>query len=125
MSDEELKKTLAKIAKVVDPFTVVINIGSIHGIEDGQKFLIFGESDEEIKDPDTGEILGNIPIPKGEGVAVLVDEKMTTIKSIEREPPKAPGQLIPLSAFAGVTYFPGEEKPFNNPKRGDRVKLIK
>lgn len=114
----------AKVVEVIDPYTVVINIGSDQDVLDGHKFLVYGISDKEIRDPDTGELLGKLPLPKGEGEATIVEPKMTIVKSIEREPPKRPGQLISIEKFAGIGYFPGEKKPFQNPQIGDKVKLL-
>ena len=122
MVNQEIEDFTAKVAEIINPYTVVINRGSTHGIYKGQKFLIYGASDKKIMDPDTGDVLGSLSIPKGEGVAVRVDELITVITSIDKEPPKAPGQLRSLASFVGVEAAPGEIKPFINIEKGDKAK---
>lgn len=47
-----------KVAEIRPPYTVVINRGYKHGVEEGMRFVIYEEG-EELKDPDTDESLGN------------------------------------------------------------------
>lgn len=71
----------AQVASVRDPHTLVINRGSEHGINKGQRFMVYTLSEEEIEDPETEDSLGHLEIVKGTGRATHVQEKMTTIKS--------------------------------------------
>jgi len=54
-----------KIARIVDRRTFIINLGSDEGVRAGTTFVIQGEP-EEIRDPDTKQVLGTITAPKGE-----------------------------------------------------------
>lgn len=54
-----------------------MNRGSSHGVKTGDRFVVFAEGDE-VKDPDTGQLLGRIEIVKAHVVAAHVQEKMTT-----------------------------------------------
>jgi hypothetical protein len=50
-----------KVAKLINSNELVLNRGAEAGIRTGWKVWIFDESIAEIKDPDTGEDLGQIP----------------------------------------------------------------
>ena len=74
-----------KIAKVLDDCKVVMNAGSNRKISNGQKYLIYQLSDEEIIDPDTNKSLGFLEIVKGTGTVTHVQDNMATLESCERE----------------------------------------
>ncbi len=71
----------AIVAKVIDKNTLVINKGEIDGIRESQRMLVYCNSNEEIKDPNTGESLGYLEIVKGTGKIIRVQEKMSTLQS--------------------------------------------
>lgn len=52
---------MSKQIKIVhvsdDNCDVSLNVGSINGVQEGDKFLVYSLSDHEIVDPDTGGIL--------------------------------------------------------------------
>ncbi len=73
-------KYIAKVLKVVDPYTVVINKGRNGGINQGDKFIIIGLG-ETIVDPETKEELEKLEIVKGKAEATHVQEKISTLKS--------------------------------------------
>jgi hypothetical protein len=59
-----------KVARVSSDRELIINRGSEHGVEVGMVFRVKG-TDVQVKDPDTGEILGEVSRIK---VLVRVDE---------------------------------------------------
>ncbi len=65
-----------KIARILDEYTVYINRGLEHGVKEGMTFIIYDEG-SSIKDPDTGNVLGNIEIVKARVVVREVQEKMS------------------------------------------------
>lgn len=70
-----------KVAKILDKHTLVANIGEGDGVEEGMHFLIY-QPGEEIRDPDTRELLGTAPdVEKAEVVADEVKENMTIMES--------------------------------------------
>lgn len=124
------KLTVAKVAKVLDEFTVVINKGANDGIKKGQKFLIYNLA-EEIIDPDKNESLGSLEIVRGTGKVTHLQETMATLgsdmtndlgRSVRRF--KRPS----LAAFFGPEEIeetiPAQTIPFNNVQVGDLVKPI-
>lgn len=118
----------ALVAKVNDEYTLVINRGSEHGVTKGDHFLVYYVDPEELRDPETGESLGNLEIIRGMGTATHVQPKMTTIKSnrvVSR------GRIIRrqtgiLASLGGeVVEEPEKEAmPFDDPKVGDKVKPV-
>ena len=53
-----------KIARVLNSREIAINVGSDHGVCIGMYFDIMDQNLEDIKDPDTQELLGTIERPK-------------------------------------------------------------
>lgn len=125
MSNEE--RYPAIVVEVVDDYQVVINKGSEDGIEEGQRFLIYELSEEKIKDPETGENLGKLEYVKGKGKVIHVQEKMSTIESIEEDDSTA--RTIEKTNPLGIKrkekiHTTPEIKPFQNPKIKDKAKPI-
>ncbi|WP_372373283.1 hypothetical protein ACDI10_16605 [Vreelandella venusta] len=129
--------SLATVAYVVSDFEVVINRGAIDGVEIGQRYLVFSIAGE-IEDPDTGESLGRLEISKGTGRVIYVQEKMATVRSDVKQKGKIVKRSPKHSRFGGysvarllleedkeeIEEYPEEEIPFDDPERGDKVKLI-
>lgn len=69
-----------KVVKIIDEYTIVTNIGKNVDIKIGQEFNIISIGDE-ILDPDTNEILGNLEIFKGVVKVSYVQERMSTMTS--------------------------------------------
>ena len=118
------KGFLEKLRKLWMKNMVIINKGSKDGVLEGDKFLVYASSDEEVKDPDTGKVLGKLVETKGEGEAIIVKENMSYLRSSSRVPPKRSGQLLSLGVFAGTELPPGAIIPFKNPEEKDKVKKI-
>lgn len=74
-----LKKSI-KIAKIQNPYTLILNQGSKDGVEEGQRYQVYSIG-EEIFDPDTKKSLGNIEIIKGTGRISHLQESMSILSS--------------------------------------------
>lgn len=117
-----------KVAKVVDEYTVVINLGCADGVTFTDRFLIYNMG-EEILDPETGKSLGRLEIVCGEGKPSHIQDKMTTLTSsiVEIRKTKVIRHVAPL--FSGATteetLDPEEiQKPFLCVELGSLVKEI-
>lgn len=53
-----------KVAQVLNKKEIAINLGMTKGVTVGMYFDVVDAKGEDIKDPDTGEVLGSIDIPK-------------------------------------------------------------
>ena len=105
-----------RIAYIIDPSTLVLNVGNVDGIEKGQRFLVYGLSDDEIIDPQTGDSLGYLEIVRGTGSVSYVQEKMCIIQS---DKPTPTTNLSIAHAIGAVKY-----QPFSSPQVGDYAREI-
>lgn len=105
-----------RIAKIVDEYTLVINVGSAQGVKPGMKFSIYTPV-EEVKDPESGESLGSWEIVKGYVEAVSVQERLSVCKSVsiaEEEEATPPRTLSEEMIIVSRSMGPGKRK--NQPK---------
>ena len=121
----------AVVVQKRNSFELVINRGSLDGVESGDTFIIYYIEPEELIDPETQESLGNLEVIRGTGVATNVQEKMATIKSNRYE--NTSGKIIRrnTSPFGGISALIGGETiehptkdlmPFDGAERNDKVK---
>lgn len=118
----------ARVIKVIDDYTVVINRGKEHGLESFFRVLVYFVDPEELVDPETKESLGNLEIVRGTGKPIHIQDKMATIKSDRILPrPKTIRKNGPYSILMGTEIIeegPSESLPFDRPQVGDKAKII-
>ena len=120
---------IIKVVSILSPFKVVINIGAEQGIKFGQQVLIYGLSTETIKDIETGEDLGKVEIVRGRGRITHVQDKISTVESIEKETngrrivKTYKGFQALLSQAAEETVFDNDLKSFDEVQLGDYVRI--
>jgi hypothetical protein len=115
----------ATVISIINSYKLAINRGTIHGLKEGQRVLVYRLSEEELRDPNTGESLGYLEIVKGKGRVIHVQEKMCTIESDQKQSRRMATKRTGL-------YGSGEEVmetldelvPFEDPEVGDMVKPI-
>ncbi|EMM0831555.1 hypothetical protein RUW21_002236 [Enterobacter roggenkampii] len=130
------------IALVYDDYTqFVLNKGSVHGVKENHRFIIF-ELGNDVIDPETGENLGTLEIIKGRVKPLHIQEKITTLISEEVTTTPVTEEYIyknnlststrwglGLSNNLPTSKIVSEEakkiKPLRNVKVGDKVKLNK
>ncbi|KYC34466.1 hypothetical protein WA1_51670 [Scytonema hofmannii PCC 7110] len=129
----------AKVAKVVNIYSVVLNVGSNNGVEIGDDYIIYRIGDE-ILDPDTGESLGEYEKIIGRGTITHVQDKISTLESSEI---KDSGRKVirkftrtgtsAIWALSNALGSPSEEvieepekimRPFSNAEIGDHAKRV-
>ncbi len=66
-----------KVARVLNAREIAINIGTAHGVKIGMYFDVVDPNDQDIPDPDTGEVLGSIDRPKVRVKITRVEEKLS------------------------------------------------
>lgn len=120
----------ARVAKIQNETTVVINRGADDGVKPGTRFLIYAVG-EEVLDPETGESLGRLEIVKGTGRATHVQPKLATVESDMSEPGerRVVKRNNPLFGALGMseteTIVPATDlKEFVEPETGDYAKPI-
>lgn len=123
MSDEaQPRRQMARVATVMDPYQVVINKGASDGIRVGQHYLFYALGDE-IRDPETGDDLGQLEVLRGRGSVIHVQNKISIVRSSER---RSRFQSAPM--LSGI--FPTnqtawyEDLPFDGIAAGDFARPI-
>ena len=62
-----------KVAAILSKREVVLNIGTENGVEVGMRFVILNRKGVDVKDPDSGEVIGTVEVPKTVIKVVRVD----------------------------------------------------
>ena len=84
-----------KIAKVLNSREVALNVGKQQGVEIGMKFQILSRSGLDIPDPDTGDILGSIDLPKARVKVINVYDKVAVASTYRTETVNVGGRFGP------------------------------
>ena len=66
-----------KVAQILSDKYLVVNVGAAAGVKVGMRFVVLARG-EEVKDPATGEVLGQWEVPKGFLRATHVQERLST-----------------------------------------------
>ena len=90
-----------KVAGIINVYTVVINRGLEHGVEEDMRFVIY-EPGEEIKDPDGGS-LGIFEYVKAKVEVVDVQEKFSTAETYETHTTTTPATRFLAQARGETT----------------------
>lgn len=72
-----------KVARILSPTEVVLAAGENEGVRTGMTFVIYALSDE-IKDPDSGESLGQLELVKGRVKVTHAQAKMSVAETETR-----------------------------------------
>jgi len=66
-----------KVAQILSENCVILNVGAQAGVKTGMAFVVLARGDE-VKDPETGEVLGRWEVPKGYLRVTHVQERLAT-----------------------------------------------
>ena len=109
-----------KVIQKIDEYKIVINKGSVDGVSESNRFLVY-RLGEELYDPDTLESLGVLELVCGEGKPEHIQERITTLRTSKIEIKKTKTIKKPgtygyyLGASTEETYDPETiEIPFEN-----------
>lgn len=78
-----------KVARILNEFQLVLNVGVRQGVKPGMRFLIYEEG-EEVRDPENGEALGKLELVKAEVEVVHVQETLCLVQAKEKKTESAP-----------------------------------
>lgn len=113
----------ARVVHVKDDYQLSINRGEVDGISIGQRFFIYGMTEEEIIDPETGETLGFLELVRGTGKIIHVQKRMATIESDMHTPKRKKKLRIAFSIIEEEEVGGGLEV-FDEPRTGDLARPI-
>lgn len=73
-----------KVARILNSREIAINVGRDDGVYRGMYFDVMDQNYEEIRDPDTQEVLGSIQRPKIRVKITTVQEKLSLASTYKR-----------------------------------------
>lgn len=105
---------MPRVVQILDQFEIVLNRGTEHEVNVGDRYLVFGLG-SEIFDPDTNESLGVLEEVRGRVEVKHVQEKMATARSIISVQASTGRRIYrkpnsKLTALAALTYGMREEE---------------
>ena len=74
-----------KVARILNSREMVINVGAHNGVTVGMRFEVMDAKGEDIRDPDTGELLGSLERPKVEVEVARVQERLSVASTYKQE----------------------------------------
>lgn len=96
-----------KVARILDARQLVINVGSADGVVVGMYFDVLDPKGEDIKDPDTGEVLGSIERPKVRVQVIKTLERLSVASTFRKREVNVGGKgIIPSQSLADMFLPP-------------------
>ena len=92
-----------KVAQILNSRELIINVGERDGVAVGMYFNILDPKGEEVKDPDTGEVLGSVARPKVRVRVIKVQERLSIATTFQKEKINIGGQGLDVEY--GFTRF--------------------
>lgn len=74
-----------KVARVLNSREIAINVGSEKGVDVGMHFDVLDPKYENIRDPDTNELLGSVERPKVRVQVIKVQEKLSIASTYRKK----------------------------------------
>ncbi len=109
-TDEEGRHP-ATVIEVLSPKQVVLNCGKRDGLTLGSTFAVYQQTGRELLDPDTGESLGELEVPRGTGSVTHLQEKWCVVTSNSRSQTPSFGPVMDTTL------------PFDGAAVGDKARL--
>ena len=92
-----------KVARILNSREIVINVGSNNGVTVGMRFDVMDPKGEDIRDPDTSEVLGSVERPKVRVKICKVQERLSVASTYKTETVNVGGSgLEPSMSLAGL-----------------------
>lgn len=112
-----------KVAKILNSRELVINVGSDNGVTEGMHFNVLDPSGEDIKDPDTGVVLGSLRRTKIQvkvtsvysNMAVAITFKRTTHHIGRSEIPALASDMSSIARWLDVKRTVVKQETLNKP----------
>jgi hypothetical protein len=109
------KPIQAKVARILNSRELILNRGEDAGVLRGMKFAILDPKAENVKDPESGEVLGSVYRPKVEVQVTVVEERLSVARTFRSTRVNLGGQ----------GFGSGLTDPFRPPKWVDRPQTFR
>lgn len=106
MASTDGERIRGKVAAILSKREVILNVGSEDGVEVGTQFVILNSKGIDVTDPDTGEVLGTVEVPKTVVKVVRVDNPHLCVARTFRTVRGTPGLFSAMPSFAGTPDRP-------------------
>jgi len=129
MNDSEKE---IKVIGIITPYQIVLNKGTEDGVKNGLRVLVYGLG-QEMRDPDTNEVIEQLEIIRGRGKVVHTQKKICTVDCTDvQETPttikKRSGIQPYISIFGSGETEESEirrtQLPFTDVQIGDRARIF-
>ena len=101
------KKTIrGKVARILNSRELVIKLGTEQGIELGMLFDVLDPKGEDIKDPDTGDILGSVERPKVRVKVNKLQDRICVASTYKKTDVNVGGSGVGIGGFANYLMPP-------------------
>lgn len=97
----ETARIRGKVAAILSRRELVLNVGEEAGVTEGMRFVILNSKGVDVKDPDTGDVLGSVEVPKTLVKIVRVDGPRLSVGRTFRTIAGSPGLFSATSMLAG------------------------
>jgi hypothetical protein len=102
VANSQRPRISGKVAGVLTKRELVINRGSADGVEVGMRFAVLNRQGIDIKDPDTGELLGSTELVKAVVKIVRIDAEHLSVGRTFRQTPGRAGLTATLAGVYGT-----------------------
>lgn len=99
MSNELIR---GKVARILNSRELAINVGAKDGVVIGMFFDILDPKGEDIKDPDTGDILGSIERPKVRVQITKVQDRLSVASTYRKKEVNVGGRGTTLGTLGTI-----------------------
>ena len=90
------------VVRILDEYRIVINVGSNDEVKVGMVFVIFTQSQDEIRDPASGEILGKLENVKEYVSVIHVQNRLSTCVAREKQSRFHEGEDMGVQTLSGA-----------------------
>jgi hypothetical protein len=94
------------VAKILNSRDLVINRGASDGVHVGMRFAVLDPNAENIKDPETGELLGSIDRTKIEVEVFSVDDRLSLAHTFKKVTKNVGGTGMAISGLSRALQPP-------------------
>src|SRR6266704_2575452 len=95
-----------KVARILNSRELAINVGSSDGVVEGMYFDVLDPKGEDIKDPDTGQVLGSLERPKVRVRVVKVQEHLSVASTFRSHSVNVGGRGIDMRSGLADLLLP-------------------
>ena len=86
-----------KVAQILDPRQVVLNVGSSDQVAVGMSFKIINPKGEQIRDPESNQILGSVESTRAFVRVIEVQDRLSVATTSAANPAITPATLGPFA----------------------------